>query len=350
MNKLQPLRIGALKIDFPVVQAALSGYSDWPQRKIARMLGAPYTFAEVLLDQFVLDVTKGRKAKRFLRITDEDHPTGAQLMGSDPQQFALAAGKLVAAGFDCIDINFGCPVKKVVGKCRGGYLLSQPAIALEIVDRVQSAVPPEIPVTVKMRRGMDDSQASRDNFFTILDGAFQHGAAAVTVHGRTVKQKYEGPSSWQFLREVKTYTGPRTILGSGDLFTAQSILDMVAQTGVDGVTVARGAIGNPWIFSQARALAAGLPLPEPPSLFEQREVITEHYRLSEEVYGPERACRKMRKFGIKYALLHPQTNSVRDDFVAVQKSDDWHAVLDRWYADDGPGRYPCLHDVSGCTP
>ncbi len=172
----------------------------------------------------------------------------------------------MAAGFDVIDINFGCPVKKVLGRCRGGYLLGQVDTALEIVARVREAVPAEIPVTVKMRRGLDDTPASRDNFYRIFDGAFQRGVAAITVHGRTVVQRYVGPSRWEFLRELKQHAGSRTVLGSGDLFTPQACLDMIAQTGVDGVTAARGAIGNPWIFAQARALAAGLPLPEPPSV------------------------------------------------------------------------------------
>src|SRR5208283_277631 len=122
---VRPFRIDNVAIDFPVVQAALAGYSDWPMRVIARRLGAPYTLAEVLLDKFVLDVTKGRKAKRFLRVTDEEHPCGAQLMGASPEEFAPAALRLVAAGFDVIDLNFACPVKKVLGRCRGGHLLSR---------------------------------------------------------------------------------------------------------------------------------------------------------------------------------------------------------------------------------
>ncbi len=265
------------------MQAALSGYSDWAMRVIARRLGAPYTLCEVMLDQLVLQ--GGRKNRRYLRISDEEHPVGGQLMGAEPEQFGPAAAQLVEAGFDVIDINFGCPVKKVLGRCRGGFLLSQPEMALEIVSRVREAVPPHIPVTVKMRRGLDDTPQSRDNFFTIFDGAFARGVAAITVHGRTVEQRYIGPSRWEFLAEVKRHAGSRVVLGSGDLFTPQDCLEMIRQTGVDGVTVARGAIGNPWIFPQARALAAGLPLPAPPSLFEQRDVIREHYRLAEELYG-----------------------------------------------------------------
>lgn len=339
MQELPPLHLGPLSIDFPVVQAALSGYSDWPMRVIARRQGAAYTVCEVMLDQFILNVTKGRKAKRFLRVTDEEHPCGAQLMGADPEQFPPAAMKLLEAGFDAIDLNFACPVKKVLGRCRGGFLLSDPATALRIVGRVRDALPPDVPLTVKMRRGMDDSPESGERFFDIFDGAFRLGAAAVTVHGRTVRQRYEGISSREFLREVKEHAGARTVLGSGDLFTAQDCLDMLRQTGVDGVSVARGAIGNPWIFQQARALAAGVALP-PPSLHQQRDVIAEHYRLSEEIYGPSRCCRVMRKFGIKYAQLNPRSREVRDAFVAVTKPSHWRAVLEKWYAEDLPGVQP----------
>jgi nifR3 family TIM-barrel protein len=273
-------------------------------------------------------------------------------MGSDPDQFAAAAAELAAAGFDVIDLNFGCPVKKVLGRCRGGFLLGHPQRALEIVSRVRDAVPPQIPVTLKIRRGIDDGPESRDNVFCIRQGAWTRGAAAVTVHGRTVRQGYVGPSRWEFLREVKQHAGSRIVLGSGDLFSAHDCLDMLAQTGVDGASVARGAIGNPWIFAQARALAAGLPLPPPPSLFEQREVIREHYRLSEQVYGPELCGRVMRKFGIIYARLHPMSREVRNAFAAARRPADWHAALDRWYAEDLPGMHPdveCLRRQASCS-
>ena len=341
MNQsLRELCIGPLRLDFPVVQAALSGYSDMPMRVIARRLGAPYTICEVMLDKFVVQLKPRRKNRHFLHVADEEHPTGGQLMGADPQDFAPAALRLVENGFDVIDINFGCPVKKVLGRCRGGFHLSQPEIALEIVRRVRDAVPAEVPVTVKMRRGIDDSAESRDRFYEIFDGAFSLGVAAITVHGRTVMQRYDGPSRWEFLRELKEYAGKRVVLGSGDLFTPQACLDMMRYTGVDGVTVARGAIGNPWIFGQVRALAAGKPLPDPPTLYEQRDVIREHYRLAEQIYGPERCLPDMRKFAIKYSQLHPQHLEVRADFCTVRQPGGWSDVLERWYAADGPGVHP----------
>ena len=287
----RPLAIGGVSLASPLVQAALSGYSDRAMRVLARRHGAAYAVGEVLLDQFVATAKQGRKTPARLALAAEEHPVGAQLMGYDPDDFAQAARRLVAEGYDVIDINFGCPVKKVLGRCRGGFLLSQPATALEIVGRVRDAVPLHVPVTLKMRRGLDDSDESRANFWTIFDGAFARGAAAITVHGRSVVQRYVGPSNWDFLADVKRHAVERTVIGSGDLFSAAACVRMLTQTGVDGVSVARGAIGNPWIFSQARALLEGHPLPPPPTVYEQLEVLREHWTLAEELHGEFAASR-----------------------------------------------------------
>ena len=213
-------------------------------------------------------------------------------------------------------------------------------MAIEILQRTRDIVPDPIPVTVKMRRGIDDSEQSRDHFFQILDGAIAAGLSAATVHGRTVQQRYVGPSRWEFLSEVKQHVGDSLkILGSGDLFSADDCLRMMSQTGVDGVTVARGAIGNPWIFSQARALAAGDPLPPPPTLHEQAEVMREHFDLCEQTYPAGRAPLLMRKFCIKYSQSHPLHEEARLAIVKMRTRPDFEAMLERYYKHDGPGRY-----------
>jgi nifR3 family TIM-barrel protein len=328
--------IGNVDIPHPFVQAALSGYSDAPMRRIARMHGAAYTLNEVVLDKLV--ITRGKAQKRVLRpVADDDHPVGGQLMGANPNDFAPAARLLADAGYDIIDINFGCPVRKVLGRCRGGFLLSQPRAALDIVARVLDAVAADRPVTLKMRRGLDDSPESERNFFAILDGAFELGISGVTVHGRTVAQRYVGPSRWSFLKKVKDRVGDRVVLGSGDLFSARACIDMIAETGVDGVTIARGAIGNPWIFRECLALSApGAPeLPEPPSIAEQGETIAAHFGESVRCHGEDRAAALMRKFGIKYSELHPNAREVRDAFIAMRSTADFNAIRARWYDPDG---------------
>lgn len=340
-----PLCIGPYVLPNPFVQAALSGYSDWAMRALAREFGASYTIAEVMLDRFVNEVRGTGKTDHYLRVEEGDHPVGAQLMGSDPEAFGPAATRLVKSGFDVIDINFGCPVKSAIGGCRGGYHLSQPEVALEIVRRVREVVPPNIPVTLKMRRGIDLSNESRDNFFEILDGAFAAGVSAITVHGRTVEQKYRGPSDWSFLRDVKKHVGSRVILGSGDLFTPQACVRMIQETGVDGVTIARGAIGNPWIFRQANQIWNGAEVDAVPNVRQQGEVLIRHQQLLSRTYGDTRWIGVMRKFGFKYARLHPDAAQLRTFWGTIRKESDWMDLLRKYYADDRPGLWPEVEET-----
>jgi tRNA-dihydrouridine synthase len=186
------------------------------------------------------------------------------------------------------------------------------------------------PVTLKMRRGIDESAESERHFFSILDGAFELGASGVTVHARTVKQRYIGASNWKFLAHVKRHAGSHTILGSGDLFTSADVLRMMNETGVDGVSVARGAIGNPFIFRECDALLKGCAI-SPPSVAEQREAI--EFQLSEtlKLHDAEHAGRVFRKFGISYADLHPMRNEVRQAFIDARSIHAIHEILDSWY-------------------
>ncbi|MCB9853261.1 MAG: tRNA-dihydrouridine synthase family protein [Phycisphaerales bacterium] len=316
-----------------MVQAALSGYSDLPMRRLAREYGCPYTLNEVVLDKMVAE--GGKKMRRMLAVHPDEHPVAGQLMGADPSQFAEAAGTLVELGYDAIDVNFGCPVKKVLGRCRGGFLLSDPATAIDILRSVRDSVAGRRPLTLKMRRGMDDTPDSERNFFSILDAAFELGFAAVTVHGRTVVQRYVGPSHWPFLERVKRHVGESTILGSGDLFSATDCKRMIDETGVDGVSIARGAIGNPFIFNECRALWAGEPLPPPPSVIEQGRAINRHFELMVDHWGAEKASVLFRKYGVRYAEMHPLYEKVKMAFVAVRSAEQMREMMNTWYAADG---------------
>lgn len=329
------LCIGPHALDSPMVQAALSGYSDLPMRVLAREYGCPYAINEVVLDRMI--GIGGKKMRRMLAVDDGEHPVAGQLMGAEPQQFGTAAAEMVRLGYDAVDINFGCPVKKVLGRCRGGYLLSDPPTAVDIVRRVIDRVAGRVPVTLKMRRGMDDTAASEANFFRILDAAFEMGVGAVTVHGRTVVQRYVGPSRWAFLARVKRHAGERVILGSGDLFSAEDCVRMLRETGVNGVSIARGAIGNPFIFREVRALLAGGPLPPPPGLDDQRTAIARHFELASRFYGAEHACIHLRKFGVRYSELHPAHGEVKRAFLAVCTPQAFERMLDEFYGD--PSRF-----------
>ncbi len=328
-SHLRPLRIGDLEIAGPAVQAALSGYSDRAMRRVARVHGAPYCLHEVVVDKLLLQ--PGKLQRQILSVETDDHPIGGQIMGAEPVVFGKAARLMADAGFDVVDLNFGCPVPKVLGRCRGGFLVGDPPTALEMIDRVLEAVAGDVPVSVKMRRGIDDSADAERSFFTILEGAFERGVAAVTVHPRTVEQRYVGPSDWEFLARVRCHLGDDPVLlGSGDLFTAADCLDMIARTGVDGVTVARGCIGNPWIFAQVADLLAGR-VPRAPSLGEQRAALELHWFESLADHGDRKGPGRARNHAIKYAALHPDGEAVRDAFVAVRGEAAFRAVLERYY-------------------
>ncbi|GAB4156585.1 MAG: tRNA-dihydrouridine synthase [Planctomycetota bacterium] len=328
---------GAFVLDPPLAQAALSGYSDLPMRLVARRHGAPYALQEVVIDEHLLK--RGRLQRRFLEVHPEDHPLGGQLLGSSPERMAEAAKLLVLAGHDAIDLNFACPVARMLGRGRGGHLLGEPEKALAIVDSVVQAVGDRVPVTLKLRRGTDDSPEAERRFFRILLGAFEFGIAAATVHGRTVAQKYEGPSDWSFLARVRREIGDRTLIGSGDLFEAEDVPRMLRETGVDGVSVARGCVGNPFLFSMARALLRG-ERPEPPSPADLGEALLTHWRLAVRHYGGEaKAISSLRMHAIRYAARLPDPIRARDAMVAIRGPSEFVPAVVSTFGcrEDAPG-------------
>jgi nifR3 family TIM-barrel protein len=331
--------IGPVKLAVPFCQAGLAGYSDRAMRLVARRRGCPYAVTEALLDTVLLNGGEG--LRRSIDIDDEDHPVAGQLIGSEPEQMARAAKILADAGYDVIDLNFACPVRKIRNKARGGHMLRDVPRAEAMIRAVRDAVPSRVPTTISLRRGFDDTDESVDQFERIVEQAWQSGYAAVRVHARTVEQKYAGASHWPFLRDLKARHPGRTILGSGDVFTAQDAVRMLSETGVDLVWIARGAIGNPWIFQHAVALLADphASLP-PPTIQEQRDALAEHFAIAMQIHGEQLAGRRMRKMGMKYSRFHPRAQAVKSEFIAVRSLREWTAVLERWYGDDGPGVWP----------
>jgi len=249
-------------------------------------------------------------------------------------------------------------VKKIKNKARGGHMLFDTDRAVAIMTAAREAVPAHIPLTVSLRRAFDDRPEAQDAFTRVIETAWEFNFAAARVHARTVEQKYQGRADWSVLKRIKQQYPDRTILGSGDVFTAQDAVRMLTETGVDIVWIARGAIGNPWIFQQAAQLlknqqtgsdSAASAL-NPPTIGEQRHALEEHFGLAMQVHGESMAGRRMRKMGIKYSRFHPESIKVKSEFINVGSLRDWKNVLDKWYAADGPGVWPAddaANEVNG---
>jgi nifR3 family TIM-barrel protein len=332
-------RIGPLQLSAPFCQAGLAGYSDRAMRAVARRHGCPYAVTEAMLD--VIMLSGGQGLKKSIDIDDNDHPVAGQIIGSEPEQMAQAALIMARFGYDVIDLNFACPVKKIKNKARGGHMLMDVPRATAILKTVRDALPPNVPTTVSLRRSFNETAESVDQFYQVLETCWEYGYAAVRVHARTVEQKYNGKSRWPVLKKLKQQYPGRTIFGSGDVFTAHDAVRMLRETGVDIVWIARGAIGNPWIFQHARQLLA-----DPaatliaPSIQEQRSALEEHFAIAMQIHGEQLAGRRMRKMGIKYSRFHPDADKVKRDFIDVHSLRDWTNVLNRWYANEAPGVWP----------
>ncbi len=251
------------------------------------------------------------------------------------------AGVPPSLSFEVIDVNLACPVKKIEKKARGGHWLTEPRGAIEILEAVREALPKHIVCTVKLRRSFDDTPQMVENFHTIFNAAYEMGYAWTTVHARTVEQKYVGPSRWDFLRDLVRAHPDKIIFGSGDVWGVGDIFRMIAYTGVQAVSVARGCIGNPWIFRQARQLLAGQPS-TPPTIDEQRRVLQDHYALLLKVCrgmreGEEAASKMIRKFGIRFSEHHPRREEVRQRMIGVSCVADWERILGECYPAGGEG-------------
>jgi len=321
------LKLGNITLDVPFYQAPLSGYTDRAMRVLAYRYGAPLTYTGVILAKVALH--KKAFDRLFFQPTVDEGPVGAQILGSDPDTMAAAAAAFTNVGFDLIDLNFACPAPKVLRRYSGGYLLKEPEIAIKIIQSVRKSV--SCPVTIKLRAGFDKSPESIDKFWQICQGAISEGIDALVIHGRSVKELYRDKGDWEIISEVKRRFPQATIIGSGDLMDAETIVNRIKTCGLDGVIVARGAIGNPWIFNETRALWEGRPKPERPSLTEQGEVYLEHYEMIAETRPMLKSVRYFRKFSVGYCKNHPQRKMIQADLIAAKSRDDIYSAVKKWF-------------------
>ncbi len=282
---LKSLSIGGLNLQNNLVLAPMAGITNLPMRLVARECGASLCFTEMVSVNGL--VRSGRKSFELLHGTREDRPLGIQLFGDEPQ--VLAEGARLADGYgDLIDINMGCPVRKVVNCGAGSALMREPELVAEIISAVRRAT--SLPLTIKIRIGWHSEEA---NFLEIARIAEAEGCDAVTLHPRSRAQMFEGKADWTKIAELKRSV-KIPVIGSGDLFSAGDIASMLESTGCDGVMVARGALGYPWIFREALDLLSGRE-PRPPTPQEKLAMALRHLELYVELAGERTAVLEMRK-------------------------------------------------------
>jgi nifR3 family TIM-barrel protein len=302
------MRIGTLQLDNPVILAPMAGITDLPYRLIMKRFGAALVFTEMVSATGLC--YGGAGSQELLRSDPAELPLGVQLFGDDPQRLAAAA-RMVEPRAAVIDLNCGCPVRKVVGSGAGSALLRDPAKVAQIVAAVRRVT--DRPLTIKLRSGWD---ADHRNFLEVARLAVAEGVDAVTLHPRTRTQMFSGRAERSDLTRLKAAL-PVPVIASGDIFTADDALAILAETGCDGVMVARGGYGNPWLVRQILDRLQGRP-EHWPTPAERLAMAGEHLELFITTYGPARAVAHMRKHlswyvhGIEHAAgFRQQLNQAR---------------------------------------
>lgn len=313
--------IGSLTLANNLLLAPMAGITNLPFRLLAREQGAALCFTEMVSVNGL--VREGKKSFELLQSTPEDRPLSIQLFGDDPALIAEAA-RMVEPYGDLIDINMGCPVKKVVGSGAGSALLREPAKIGAIVRATRRAT--RLPLTVKIRSGWscDDS-----NFLDVARIAADEGCDAITLHPRSRAQMFDGHADWAKIAELKRAVAI-PVIGSGDLFTAGDVVAMLAETGCDAVMVARGALGNPWIFREAGQLLAG-GQPDRPSVEERRQLALRHLELFIALAGEGVALREMRKHLSWYSRGIANAAQFRKQINTIEGKGALLEALDRFF-------------------
>jgi tRNA-dihydrouridine synthase B len=318
------IKIGSAKIDTNVFLAPLSGCSDLAFRLIAREHGAKFCFFE-MVDANAL-TRNLEKTICMLKTTKKDSPIAGQLLGADPSLMCDAAQKLISiVDISFLDINSACPVRKVVSKGAGAYLLEKPAALYAILKKLSSSL--KIPVTVKMRIGYRGRDV--ENIIDISKRCEQNGAAAIFVHGRTQAQGYAGEVDYESIRSIKNSV-EIPVFGTGNIFTPRLAKKMFDETGCDGILVARGAFGNPWIFKNIESyLGKGKLLPEP-NLFIRKKVLKKHLAYIEKYKDSKSHCRIgfMRKVTMWYTKGFTYAAKKRDQIARIQNYDELLKLVD----------------------
>ena len=284
---MKHLKIGNVELENRYILGPMAGVTDLPFRLLCKEQGAGLLCMEMVSAKAIY--YNNRNTESLLEIHPDETPVSLQLFGSDPKIMSEMAKRIEERPFAILDVNMGCPVPKVVRNGEGSALMKEPKLVYEIVSALVKAI--DKPVTVKIRKGFDDDHVNAVEIAKIIEEA---GAAAVAVHGRTREQYYSGKADWDIIRQVKEAVSI-PVIGNGDVTSPQKADELVRRTGCDGIMIARGAEGNPWIFSEMIRWEETGELPPRPDKDEIREMMLKHARLQLEYKGEFCGIREMRK-------------------------------------------------------
>ena len=324
--KADVLQVGPFSVWPPVVLAPMAGITNTSFRGLCREFGAGLYVCEMVTTRAL--VARDWKTMEMIRFGPQEQPRSLQLYGVDPEIVGAAVRMVVEENLaDHVDLNFGCPVPKVTRKGGGSALPYKRKLFESIVRAaVREAAPAGIPITIKMRIGIDDDHSTFEDAGRIAQDS---GVAAVALHGRTAIQHYSGKADWSAIARLKEVVTDIPVLGNGDIFQAGDALDMMAQTGCDGVVVGRGCQGRPWLFAELAAAFDGRPSPTPPDLRAVTRVLVRHAELLCEEMGPDRGIRDLRKHIAWYLKGFAAGSEIRRELGMVSSLDQLSELLDR---------------------
>jgi len=317
------MRVASLDIPVPVLLAPMAAVTDLPFRTVCEELGAGFTITEFLSAHAIVagdpktiaKMTPSLGGRRF----------GVQIFGREPERMIEAARMAVAIGASLVDINMGCPAKRVVAGACGSALMREPELAQELVRAVASALPPDVPVTVKHRAGWDERHLNAPEFACAMVEA---GARMITVHGRTRTQGFSGNVNRDVIRRVRdALPASVPLCGNGDVTTVEEAKRMREETSCDAVMIGRGAMGNPWLFARLKAVAAGEPDPGPPALPERRAIFLRHVELCRQLRPGPGLLHEVRKAAVWYVKGLYGVAALRQRVWSIGQPDDVVAAV-----------------------
>jgi tRNA-dihydrouridine synthase B len=298
------MQVGSVHVRGRLVLAAMEEHTTLPFRLIAKEFGAALVFTEMVQPDRL--VAGDRMAQKLLATEPREKPIGGQVLAGDEAVTARACALVAEKGFDLVDVNASCPIKRVVERSWGGAYLRDPARLEALVARCAAAVRPK-PLTVKMRIGFDDA---RPNAPEVAARAEAAGAAAVIVHARSVERAYRGGADWTLLKETKrAVTVP--VIGAGDVRTPEDAKRLLDETGCDGVLLARGALGNPWIFSRASRLLEEGRVPAPPTREERIRILVRHLEAEARFLNEKKPSARLLRLAFYYAKDLPDFSRIQ---------------------------------------